>query len=163
LLVVGEGDSEVLFLRHLVSLYQRRGSGLRITIKNARGKGAAHVVDVAIRQARNADYDERAVLLDTDMGWNEATEKLARKSKIQVLTSTPCFESVLLEIHQRPVENRTSAQLKSAFAAEFGRSASDPSVFAQQFRSPRLEEARLRVPVLDQLMTLLETGQRSKT
>ncbi|MEI2642189.1 MAG: hypothetical protein V9G10_07610 [Candidatus Nanopelagicales bacterium] len=44
--VVGEGDAEVLFMQHLKSLYVQRGSGVVVTIKNARGKGAAHVVDV---------------------------------------------------------------------------------------------------------------------
>jgi len=47
-LVVGEGDAEVMFLQQLMSLFVVRGSGVVVTIKNARGKGAAHVVDFAV-------------------------------------------------------------------------------------------------------------------
>lgn len=65
-LVVGEGDAEVLFLQHLKALYVQRGSGVVVTIKNARGKGAANVVDFAARQSRNAAYDLVVALLDTD-------------------------------------------------------------------------------------------------
>ena len=84
MLFVGEGDSEEYFLRHLKALHVRRGSGVMVTIKNARGKGAAHVVDVAMRLSRNADYDVRAVLLDTDTDWNDKTRSKARKGRVQV-------------------------------------------------------------------------------
>ena len=53
LLIVGEGDSECVLLSHLKSIYVVRGSGWVVSIKNARGKGAAHVVDFTIRQAQN--------------------------------------------------------------------------------------------------------------
>ena len=157
-LVVGEGQAEEFFLRHLASIYVQRGSGVQVTIKNARGKGALHVVDVAIRQSRNADYDERAALLDTDVGWDQVTEKLARKGRIRVFPATPCLEALLLQIHQHRVENRTTAQLKTAFVGEFGRAASDQSLYAQHFDNERLEEARKRLPLLQNLLSLLTTG-----
>lgn len=157
-LVVCEGNSEVLFVKHIASLYLQRGSGVRVTVKNARGKGAAHVIDVAIRQSRNADYDERAVLLDTDVGWNQTTEKLARQSGVRVFASTPCLEALLLQVHQKPFSNRSSAQLKAAFSEQFGRPASDPLVFAEHFGLPHLAHARPRIGVLNQLVTLLEKG-----
>lgn len=157
-LVVGEGQAEEFFLRHLTSIYVQRGSGVRVTIKNARGKGALHVVDVAIRQSRNADYDERAALLDTDVGWDQTTEKMARKGRIRVFPAAPCLEALLLQIHQHRVENRTTAQLKAAFAAEFGRDASDQALYAQHFNGALLEEARKRVPLLEDLLSLMQTG-----
>ena len=90
-LLVGEGYAEVAFIEHLKTLYVSRGCGLALTVKNARGKGALHVVDVAIRQSRNAAFDVRAVLLDTDTDWNEKTQAMARKAKVQVggLSSLP--------------------------------------------------------------------------
>jgi hypothetical protein len=92
-LVVGEGDSEVCFLQHLKSLYVHRGSGVVVTIKNARGKGAQHVVDFAIRQSRNAEYDVKVALLDVDTDWNDKTRKLAKSGKVLVLPSVPCLEA----------------------------------------------------------------------
>ena len=44
-LVVGEGHSEVAFLRHLKSLYAPRSCGVAVNISNAHGKGPAHVID----------------------------------------------------------------------------------------------------------------------
>lgn len=44
-LLVGEGDAEVQFMQHLKGMYVQRGSGVVVTVKNARGKGEAHVVD----------------------------------------------------------------------------------------------------------------------
>ena len=40
LLLVGEGATEEAFLRHVKSIYAPRGAGLKVTIKNAHGKGA---------------------------------------------------------------------------------------------------------------------------
>ena len=56
ILLVGEGHAEVALLTHLKGLYASRGSGVAISIRNARGKGAAYVVNYAIRQTRNAAY-----------------------------------------------------------------------------------------------------------
>ena len=81
-LLVGEGDAEVLFLQHLKSLYVQRGSGVAVTIKNARGKGAAHVVDFARRQSSNAAFDAVAALLDTDTDWSDKTQAAARKARV---------------------------------------------------------------------------------
>jgi len=71
LLIVGEGRHEVAFLNHLKHLYVPRGCGLSVTIKNARGKGALHVINWTARQIANVDYDAVAALLDTDSDWNE--------------------------------------------------------------------------------------------
>lgn len=119
-LLVGEGDAEVQLMLHLKSLYVQRGSGVAVTIKNARGKGAAHVVDFAFRQSRNAAYDMKATLLDTDADWNDKTRAAARKAKIHVMPGQPCLEAVLLAVHHAPVEGRTTAQLKREFLPVLG-------------------------------------------
>ena len=153
-LLVGEGDAEVQFMLHLKGLYVQRGSGVVVTIKNARGKGAAHVVDFAFRQSRNAAYDVKAALLDTDTDWNDKTRAAARKAKVQVMPCQPCLEAVLLTTHHAQVEGRTTAQLKQDFAARFGDVASDASVL-RHFSREVLDEARSRLGILDQLLTLL--------
>ena len=158
-LLVGEGDSEVLFLQHLKGLYVQRGSGVAVTLKNARGKGAAHVVDFAIRQSRNAAYDLKAVLLDTDTDWNNKTRAAARKAKIHVMACEPCLEAVLLSLHQVSVEGRVTAQLKRDFAARFGAAASDASVHARHFNRELLDEAQQRVAVLQGLVNILKKAE----
>jgi hypothetical protein len=64
MLVVGEGYAEMALLAHIKSLYAPRSAGLKLTIHNARGKGAAHVIDVAIRQARAYSFDHIWAVLD---------------------------------------------------------------------------------------------------
>lgn len=159
ILVVGEGYSEEYFLKHLVGLYVQRGCGFRFDVKNARGKGGAHVVNVAIRQSRNADFDHRVALLDTDVGWDQKTESIARKERIQVLASTPCLEGLLLQIHKKPIQDRTTEQLKQAFEAAFAAPASEPSIYPRFFTKALLEDARTAVATLQTLLTLLETGK----
>jgi len=97
-LLVGEGKTEVVFLSHLKSLYIQRENGIKLTIKNARGKGPEYIVDFAIRQRNNAAYDRVAVLLDTDLVWSDAVKKRARKNRLTLLGSNPCVEGFLLEI-----------------------------------------------------------------
>lgn len=153
-LVVGEGDAEVLFLQHLKGLYVQRGSGVMVTIKNARGKGAAHVVDVAVRQSRNAAYDLVVALLDTDADWNDKTRASARKSRVHVASCEPCLEAVLLSVHHGPVQDRNTAQLKQDFENRFGGAAHDPTVW-RHFNQAALDAALPRVAVLASLRRAL--------
>ena len=153
-LLVGEGDAEVLFLQHLKSLYVQRGSGVAVTIKNARGKGAAHVVDFARRQSSNAAFDAVAALLDTDTDWNDKTQAAARKARVQVITCAPCLEAVLLAVHQIPVQGRPTAQLKRDFAERFDGPAHQVS-YAAHFDITVMAQAQLRVQVVQQLWVLM--------
>ncbi len=45
LLLVGEGYDEVAFLTYLKSELVSRDAGLEVKIKNAKGKGAKHVIE----------------------------------------------------------------------------------------------------------------------
>lgn len=107
-LLVGEGDTEVLFLQHLKSLYVQRGSGVAVTIKNARGKGAAHVVDFARRQSSNAAFDAVAASRHRH-SWSDKTQAAARGARVQVITCEPCLEAVLLDICHAPVKADSQA------------------------------------------------------
>ena len=84
LLLVGEGETEQAFLQHVKALYVQCGSGLRVTVRCAHGKGAGHVVDYAIRQ-RIHQLDQVAAQLDTDAGWTAAVQKRAREKRIHLM------------------------------------------------------------------------------
>ena len=145
-------------MQHLKKLYVERGSGVAVTIKNARGKGAWHVVDFACRHSRNAAYDVKATLLDTDTDWNDRARVAAPKAEVHVMPCQPCFEAMLLAVHRAPVEGRTTAQLKQDFAARFGASASDASI-SRHFNREVLEEARFRITILNELWSLLTKAE----
>ncbi|OGT48818.1 MAG: hypothetical protein A3E82_08390 [Gammaproteobacteria bacterium RIFCSPHIGHO2_12_FULL_38_11] len=116
LLIVGEGYSEVAFLNHVKQLFSERVDGRQIKIKNAKGKGAKHVIDWTIRQTFNADYDRVAVVFDTDTTcWNSDVRKKAEKNSITLLASEPCFEAMLLRVLGKSDSGVASA-LKKRFA-----------------------------------------------
>lgn len=157
-LVVGEGDSEVCFLQHLKSLYMHRGSGVVVTIKNARGKGAQHVVDFAIRQSRNAEYDVKVALLDVDTDWNDKTRKLAKLGKVLVLPCEPCLEAELLRCHDVAVHGLNTQQVKVQIGKRFNATATAEDVYRKQFSKELLDGASGHVENVSALLMLLGTG-----
>lgn len=157
LLAVGEGDTEEAFLRHLRELYCSDGAGVAVTIRNARGKGPEHVVDHAMGQCRDADYDHRLTLLDTDLPWTATLCKRARKHRIRMLGSTPCLEGLFLTVLGcPPAEGIGSAECKKRLRDRTGNDMTEKSHYDALFTKPVLEEARGRVPVLDELLQCLE-------
>ena len=153
LLVVGEGRHEVAFLNYLKHLYVPRGCGLSVTIKNARGKGALHVINWTARQIANVDYDAVAALLDTDSDWNAKTQKLARTKKIQVLKSEPCFEAMMLRLLGKPAIGDAHA-LKKQFAPLVNNDATQRDHYASNFGPACLQAGKSKEPTIDALLKL---------
>lgn len=153
LLIVGEGYDEVAFLHHLKQLYVPRGCGLSVTIKNARGKGALHVIEWTGGQIANADYDTVAALLDTDTGWDAKAEKLARRKKILVLKSEPCFEAMMLRLISKPVVGDAHT-LKKQFAPFVKNDATQREHYALHFGPDCLQAGRGKEPALNELLKL---------
>lgn len=132
LLLVGEGATEEAFLRHVKGIYAPRGAGLKVTIKNAHGKGAQHVVEWTKRQMGIANYDSVAALLDTDKDWSQAVAKKAKSSRIRVLKSEPLFEAMMLRlIGQSDIGD--SKTLKARLAPFVGNDPLRPENYAMRF------------------------------
>lgn len=91
ILLIGEGACDCAFLTHLKRLYAPRGSGVAVTVRDAHGKGPGNVVDCAVGHSRNAAFDIKAALLDTDLEWLPKTRALARKHRIHLVPSSPCL------------------------------------------------------------------------
>lgn len=152
-LLAGEGLAEQAFLNHLKALYVERGRK-QVTVKNAKGKGGAHVLDYARRQCQQAAYDHQAVLLDTDTNWDDEQRDLARTLNIEVFEAEPCLEALLLRIAGHRAPHGTS-QCKRAFKRKFEADAHMDGVYARHFTKDVLEEARGRVHVLESLVGFL--------
>ncbi len=151
LLVVGEGDSEVAFLKHLRDLYCSDGAGLAVTVRNAHGKGPEHVIEHAARQARIYTYDVCVALLDTDIPWTEKLIKEARKARIDMVGSMPCFEGLLLSILGK-VAPMQSAECKKAIQQLLSLDLTERHRYGEYFSRAVLESARLRIDALDRLL-----------
>ena len=129
-----------------------------MTIKNARGKGARHVVDWTARQAANRAYDAVAVLLDTDTDWSSAVVEIARKKRIGILKSEPCLEALLLRVlGHTPVGDADS--LKRQLRTLIGDPV-DSRSYAARFTIEVLEASRGREPTIDGLLALLPAATR---
>lgn len=115
LLIVCEGYNEEAFLKYLSPRLAPRGCGLKVTIKNARGKSAKHIVGVAKSQSASFAYDTVAVMLDTDTDWSESIAATAKSNKIIAITSEPCFEALMLRVIGKPATGDASS-LKKTFA-----------------------------------------------
>lgn len=154
LLIVGEGADEVAFLCHVKQLYVSRGCGLSVKIKNAQGKGAKHVIEWTSRQIANVAYDAVAALLDTDTDWSPDVAKLAKKKKIQVLTSEPCFEALMLRVLEiNP--NGDAHALKRQFAPFVNNDATQSQNYATHFDSACLQTRRRHELTIDALLKLI--------
>jgi hypothetical protein len=151
LLIVGEGYSEFAFLNHIKQFPGVCGNGTQITIKNARGKGALGVIKWALRQIANADFNEVAVMIDTDTDWNRHVEILAQKNKIRVIASDPCFEALLLRVLERKVnEPRNYKKCLAPFVNEDSLTSAN---YKENFGFDVLMRARLRETAIEDLLT----------
>lgn len=101
-LMIGEGDTEVAFLRHLGKLYNERGCGVACNIRCAHGKGPEYILALPERYSRTIQYDHSVVLLDTDLPWPEALVASARSRRVELLPSRPCIEGLLLDVLDIP-------------------------------------------------------------
>ena len=155
LLMVGEGDSEEAFLKHLRDLYCSGGAGVAVTVRNAHGKGPENVINHAARQSRIYSYDARVALLDTDIPWTDKLKKDARKAGINMVGSVPCFEGLLLSIlGQRPAEQ--CAGCKKAIQQLIDIDLTKRQDYVRHFPKAVLDAARLKIIELDLLLKAFE-------
>ena len=149
-LLIGEGKTEEIFLEHLKSLYIFHRCGVAATIQSAGGGGPAHIVDHAIKQSHLKDFDRILVLLDTDISIKVDTRNKARKHKIELVKSPPCFEGLLLDIlNQRvpPKNTDCKKQCKQHFTKPLTKIDS-----YKNLTKKLLEKRRGDVPPLDKLL-----------
>lgn len=155
LLLVGEGDSEEAFLKHLRELYCSGGAGAVVTIRNAHGKGPEHVINHAARQARIYSYDMVVALLDTDILWTDKLKKEARKAKIEMIGSSPCLEGLLLSIlGERPAAQ--SAECKKSIHQLLGIDLTERQSYARHFPKTVLDSARVTISELERLLKFIQ-------
>ena len=111
------------------------------------------------------EYDAVFVKLDADRPKREmrAAADYAKRAGIVLLQSDPCLEALLLNIvvPGTDASSLTTAQCKRSFEANHipaNRRASI-SHYRRVFSRRVLDEARPRVPELDSLIRLIETGE----
>ena len=154
-LLVVEGYDEEAFLKYLKAQLVGREAGLEVKIKNAKGKGAKHVIEWTIRQAKQAEYDVVAALLDTDTDWTPTVKKQAKSKKIVVLESDPCFEAMLLRLHGVTPEI-DSKRLKRQFEPYVNEASGLPESYSVCFHPDFLKSRRHLENTIDELLKLFK-------
>ncbi len=143
---------EVAFLNHIKQFPGVCGQGVQITIKNARGKGAAGVVDCTVKLIANVAYDKVAVLLDTDTDWSAAVAKRAKSKGVQVLTSEPCFEAMMLRVLGKNPD--VHKDLKKQFDPYVKNGGTNREDYTDCFGLTVLQDARQTEQTIDDLLKL---------
>lgn len=152
-LIVVEGFADKAFVEHLKNLYNTRGCGVRVKIKNAKGKGSNNVVRQAINE--QAAYDSRAAFYDSDIPLTQTLRRRSDQKNISRIESTPCLEGLLLTIlgHRVP---RSSEECKRDFAAILGGADQCKKESYGMFDRAILEARRRTLRELDLLLRMLE-------
>jgi hypothetical protein len=141
LLIVGEGFHEEAFLKHVKLMFVARGCGLVVRIKNAKGRGARHVIEKAIALSNNADYDNVAALFDTDQDWSKEVDALAERNNITTLTSDSCLEAMLLRALKLDCKGNSNL-LKKRLAKQLNGDAGASESYARCFTRDVLEKTK---------------------
>ena len=151
-LIVVEGDTEKVFVKHIVATFGRN-CGTRVTIESAFGGSGDSILTHAIKLCPG--FDRRAVLYDQD---NPPTKKgiiqESNKLGIQHLISEPAIEGVLLSILGYPVPRQTK-DCKRELAARISNSITQITTFQRYFSEALLRERIKNVQILRELIALL--------
>jgi RloB-like protein len=155
LLAIGEGDTEVAFLKHVRSLYCSDRFGVNMIIKNANGRGPDNVINHAVRSSKQASYDRQLCLLDTDIKWSDKIVKVAKIHRISLIGSTPCIEGLLLLIFGEKVPDQ-SANCKKTLQQLTKNDMSEVNHYKTHFPKQHLDTVRQEISVLNELLMMIE-------
>ena len=149
-LLVGEGQTELAFLKHLKSLYISRGCGVAVKIISTNGKGPEFIVNYTIRRSHRIASDRILTLLDGDIPITPRIRKKARQHHIELVESSPCFEGLLIKIIDKPVP-ATSKKCKKICRNYFDGSLTQQSTY-NNLTLKTLERRRNCIPELAQIL-----------
>lgn len=152
ILLVVEGDTEVAFFGHVKTLYISRGCGVTVNIKNAHGKGADNVIDVALRDV--GQYDQKIAVYDADTPASAERARLAKKRGVFLFESRPAIEGLLLRLLNKPVPH-TTGECKARLSQSVQGSLLEKDTYARYFPQSVLDAARTRIPEWDNILQLL--------
>ncbi len=152
-MIVGEGYCDVAFVKYLKGLYLDRNCGVSVKVINAHGKGPENVLQTVLGRSRNAAFDTRAALLDTDLIWTPELHRRARRERTELIGPRPCLEGLLLDILAHSVPS-ASNDCKHRLRKLFHGDPTLPESYAWLFPRQLLEDRRPAIETLDKLLRL---------
>lgn len=158
-LIYCEGAHDLAFVRHTIGLYKQ--AGLTIArFRSKQGKGGSP--DSLLIEALNipGDFNRKLVKADKDRPLNEIkrAEQLSSKNAVIIIWSKPCIEALLLSILDgKDYSGYKSKACKQDFETNCipHSKRANRQAYARLFTLKKLEEARKRIPELDQLISFI--------
>lgn len=98
LLLVSEGETEAAFLKFLKGTFVSRGSGIAVTVRNARGGSPESVIAFAKKQLNGRAFNRCLIVMDTDRPWPQPPPARIQRVPIEYVKVEPCIEGLLLQI-----------------------------------------------------------------
>lgn len=154
LLAVAGTPAEIAFLRHLRTVYCDGRTDITVTLKCADSTACAWIAAVAARQARNAHYDARMVLITSDPKQVPKLASVARTARLTLVRYAPCFEGLLLQT-LTGYSATTIHGCRSALAELGSMDWTNSSTYVEHFPETLLESSALRIQTLADLVSPL--------
>ena len=157
-----EGPHDYAFCKMLQGYYEPRGQ-LHVNVQKGHGGSQVDLVKEAIRETEELSEDTgKFLVMDKDRDENEMNEAedLATQNDFGILRETPCLEGMLIRVLEpkKRINGWTSKQLKDYFEENYipRDKRTRPEAYKRLFSKEKLDEARLRVKELDDLIKLFE-------
>jgi hypothetical protein len=158
-LFVGEGKTEVAFIKHLKRQYQpERNPPVRIDIEN--GKDSGQVLRTALKITAMRQYDVVVCLFDLDKALPKGDMRKALAKKFVLIGADPCIEGFMLEILKQGVPERSHACKKHMHPQLTGKETDSRSY--PMFTKEILEQRRDTLINLDVILNLIEFGKKNE-
>ncbi|WLD58623.1 hypothetical protein NFC81_02225 [Salinispirillum sp. LH 10-3-1] len=143
LLVVGEGPDDQAFIKHMNQQFRNENTQRSATIKKESGGSPGNIITNTTRKYQNSDYDQRIIVLDSDIPVGAASRALASKHGFAIVLWSPtCLEGALLDVLGEPVHAHESNQaLKGRLHPRLAAHHTEPEAYAGLFPKPILKEA----------------------
>jgi len=154
-LFVGEGKTEVAFIKHLKRLYQpERSPPVRIAIEN--GKDSGQVLRTALKITAMRQYDAVVCLFDLDKALPKGDMRKAKAKRFVLIGAEPCIEGFMLDVLEQS-KSYHSSDCKNIMHPKLAGKETDMNSYPL-FTKQMLEARRKGLPNLNMIITLLEKG-----
>jgi len=138
-LIVGEGPQEEAFLKHIKGLFDRQNNQV-IKVESADGGSPRSIIEYVVRK-RHVQYDNRYILMDSDVSPKPSDFSYAKKNGIIIFFSKPrCLDGMLLKVLSKPIPS-TSKKCKKALHNLLCGAPTSKSSYEELFSTKTLSES----------------------
>ena len=158
LLVMGEGEHDKAFLSHMKGIYHERRSGSKVTLDFSSGGSPHDIIKDTVKKSSHVDYDQKFILMDSDVPVKQQDIKMANDSGITILYSEPlCLEGMLLSVLAQSIPH-TAQKCKSVLHPQLSDNPALSKSYEPIFAKPVLDKTNHATVVM--LRSLLGIKQK---